>query len=106
MSNSTGSDDPIGPSVLLQFNATIVVGIFLFLTLGASGSSALIILTTIFPFVVSATLILVYGIRDTGSDGRVRYVSSTLSTSKWLAAGGTIYLIAILIVLFVLTTTA
>lgn len=90
-------------TTLLQFNATILVGIFLFLTLGATGTAALIIVTTLFPFIISATLILVFRVRVVRRDeiGNPQH-ASTLPASNWLTVIGTVYLVAFLIYILVL----
>ena len=67
-----------------------------------TGIPALIIVITIFPFIVSATLTLVFTEREVSSDGKARIISSTLNKSKWLSAYGTIYLVIVLIVIFVI----
>ena len=99
----TGSQSESFSTTLLQFNATILVGIFLFLTLDATGTAALIIVTTLFPFIVSATLILVYRVRVVGRDERGNpYHASTLSASNWLTVIGTVYLVAVLIFILII----
>jgi hypothetical protein len=93
--------DSIDAKTLLQFNATIVVGIFLFLTIGVDYLIVrLLILTTMFAFVASCTLILVKSESIGESDGRVRYVVSHFNKSKILSACGTIYLIGMLVFVF------
>ena len=94
----TGSQSEPFSTTLLQFNATIIVGIFLFLTLGATGIAALLIVTTLFPFIISATLLLVWRVRFTGRDeiGNLKYASN-LPASSWLTVIGTGWLVAVLI---------
>ena len=60
----------------------------------------LLILTTMFAFVVSCTLILVKSERIAGSYGKGKYVASHLKISKKLSAYGTIYLIGMLVFVF------
>jgi amino acid transporter len=100
----TGSQSEPYATILLQFNATIIIGIFLFLTLGATGIAALIIVTTLFPFIISATLILVFRVRLTDRDeiGNPNY-ASTLPASRWLTVIGTGYLVAVLIYILVIS---
>lgn len=80
-----------------------MVGIFLFLTLGVSGWPAILILTTMFPFVASAALILVYEIRKSkgehGGKKNVPLIKSTFGWSRIFSAGGMIYVILILLVI-------
>jgi ABC-type transport system involved in cytochrome bd biosynthesis fused ATPase/permease subunit len=70
--------ESITPTTLLQFNATVLVGIFLFLTLGVSDAPAILILTIMFPFVISAALILVYETRKSKGeyDGKTSRLSN------------------------------
>jgi hypothetical protein len=80
-----------------------------FLTLGIyavypleTGIPALIIVTRIFPFIVSATLMLVYAERVVSSDSKEKIISSSPNKSKRLSAYGTIYLVIVLILVFVI----
>jgi heme/copper-type cytochrome/quinol oxidase subunit 2 len=99
----TGSPREPVATPLLQFNATIIVGIFLFLTLGATGIVALLIVTTLFPFLISATVLLVWRVRFTGRDeiGNPKYASN-LPAACWLTVIGTGWLVAVLIYFLVI----
>ena len=102
----------ISPSTLIQFNATVIVGIFLFINVSQPSAPlessnlsllefslpSLLILSTIIPFALSASFALIYGEYGLGYPSALYHLFKVgiagLSTA--LAVGGMFYLLIVL----------
>jgi hypothetical protein len=90
-------------STVLQFNATIIVGVFLFLNFDKQNTdpfSQILILSTIFPFAISAVVALAYGNARAFHLERLTKIEFIGTAAKALAIAGTAYLVIILVYVF------